>query len=737
MFHTKAFWYQCLLLLVLCSNTIFARPLISLILCIRNEQNDINGFLKDYIKQSMINDSEVLIINTVSSQSIQEIIAAYQKHYPQIRQLRVEYDAGIMTLYNLAMCYIQGTYAMIAHIDDRYCSHALQSLTEQLENSKADIVYADYYISHTSVASFDDSSGATLVTMPEYTPSALANGVPGVVVAWDVLLYRKAGYFRKDCKELGEWEYFNRAALRGATLKKCPDVLAVHYQSLDVGERIAQKQQETENITKEYRNFWNDCEPQLPEKPMVIVIPSYNNFACYKKNLDSIFNQKYANYRIIYIDDASCDGTADMVEWYVKDCGQEKRFTLIRNAERLGAAANKYKGAQLCRDDEIYIDLDGDDWLAHDNVLKYLNRVYANPDVWVTYGQFMYHPIGTPGWASQLPQSVIDSNQVRRNDWVTTALRTFYAGLFKRIDPEYLKIEGKFVSMASDLAFMFCIMEMAGHKSIFIPEVLYVYNIGTTHNDGTINRQMQFDVGHQLRLKKPYQRVDSYITTKKKLYITRGFWGDLFDVSSPVFNRDNCLQSTVALKQRLEGLGYEVEQPVWGNLLDGSSHSDAFEHENAPVICFEVPYSKDIVHLLKHPKEKRVLFLWEPPTVLPHCYDPKMHELFERVYTWNDDLVDNKKYFKFYYPVWRPMCEDIVDFDQKSFATMVACNKYSNHPNELYTMRRAVIDFFEKNYPDDFDLFGRGWNAGDYTTYKGTIAHKNIHWIQLNIQILI
>ena len=46
-------------------------------------------------------------------------------------------------------------------------------------------------------------------------------------------------------------------------------------------------------------------------KPFVVIVPSYNNSEWVERNLRSIFEQKYDNFRVIYIDDASTDGTWD------------------------------------------------------------------------------------------------------------------------------------------------------------------------------------------------------------------------------------------------------------------------------------------------------------------------------------------------------------------------------------------------------------------------------------------
>ena len=68
--------------------------------------------------------------------------------------------------------------------------------------------------------------------------------------------------------------------------------------------------------------------------------------------------------------------------------------------------------------------------------------------------------------------------------------------------------------------------------------------------------------------------------------------------------------------------------------------------------------------------------------------------------------------------------ERVIDYNQKQFCVMVACNKYSPHPQELYSQRRSIIDFFDKGHPDEFDLYGRGWDPGQYQTYKGAIERK-------------
>ncbi|MBI3237043.1 MAG: hypothetical protein HYZ48_05020 [Chlamydiales bacterium] len=71
----------------------------------------------------------------------------------------------------------------------------------------------------------------------------------------------------------------------------------------------------------------------------------------------------------------------------------------------------------------------------------------------------------------------------------------------------------------------------------------------------------------------------------------------------------------------------------------------------------------------------------------------------------------------------KPMIEDLVPFHQKEFSTLIACNKASNYPGELYSQRRYLIHFFEIIAPHHFSLFGKWWPQA-LQTYRGPIEKK-------------
>ena len=118
---------------------------------------------------------------------------------------------------------------------------------------------------------------------------------------------------------------------------------------------------------------------------------------------------------------------------------------------------------------------------------------------------------------------------------------------------------------------------------------------------------------------------------------------------------------------------------------------------------------------------KCVVFLWEPSSVRPYLYEKAFHSKLAKIFTWQDDLIDNKKVFRFVYPSYRSeMTNDIVPFNEKRLCTLINADKSSSHPYELYSERRNTIRFFEELNCKDFDFYGRGWK-GRYKNYRGSI----------------
>ena len=245
------------------------------------------------------------------------------------------------------------------------------------------------------------------------------------------------------------------------------------------------------------------------ERHIVVITCSYNNASFYKWNLDSIFEQEYSNYHVIYIDDCSTDGTYLLVKKYLADYGFDERFILYRNAMRQRALANLYYAIHTCNATDIIIILDGDDRFAHSKVLQRINQAYANPDVWLTYGQFQVYPSGEHGFCAPYPKHIIQRNGFRYYPHTPSHLRTFYAGLFQKIKKDDLMFQGDFFPVTYDLAIMFPMIEMARSHHLFIPDVLLQYNGSNPISDHCIDKGLQRKFDLIIRARTCYREIES------------------------------------------------------------------------------------------------------------------------------------------------------------------------------------------------------------------------------------
>ena len=243
-------------------------------------------------------------------------------------------------------------------------------------------------------------------------------------------------------------------------------------------------------------------------KKIVAIIPSYKNEKWCIQNMQSILAQNYPNFRVIYTDDHSPDGTYDLVYKFIANYNLLDKVTLIRNDTRLGALHNLYNMIHSCEDDEIIVTLDGDDWFAHPDVLQKINDVYSNENVWTTYGSYQDVPSRVRGCCRPYEAPVINANAFRRMSWRASHLRTYYAWLFKKIKQEdFYDKQGKWLDMAWDLSIMLPILEMSGERHRYIHDILYCYNNENPISDHKVDQHRQRALAMFIRSKPKYQRL--------------------------------------------------------------------------------------------------------------------------------------------------------------------------------------------------------------------------------------
>jgi glycosyltransferase involved in cell wall biosynthesis len=223
----------------------------------------------------------------------------------------------------------------------------------------------------------------------------------------------------------------------------------------------------------------------MKQNKFIIIIASYNNEEWVEYNLASILNQTYTNYHAYYVDDCSTDLTSKKVNEIV---GDNDKFTIIRNDTNLGADGaaiyNYLRFFDSLQDDDICVNMCGDDWLFDETVLEKLNDFYNNNEPWMTYGQFyvydgsdqvlMANPQNT-----RYPDFVHEYRLYRKDVWRAGHLLTTRGFLAKALDLNDIKskIDGKWFYHAPDLAMTYPFLEMCPIDKIGVVDFpTYIWN---------------------------------------------------------------------------------------------------------------------------------------------------------------------------------------------------------------------------------------------------------------------
>jgi hypothetical protein len=155
-------------------------------------------------------------------------------------------------------------------------------------------------------------------------------------------------------------------------------------------------------------------------------------------------------------------------------------------------------------DEEICVEIDGDDWLPNSSVLGLVSKTYEDDNVWMTSGSFK-NTRGMTGFASK-PASF---ENIRHQTFTLSHLRTWKSWLWKKIKEEDLRDEnGEYWKVAGDLAFMFPMFEMSGKEHYrFLTDINYVYNETNPLSDHKVDLQATIDLANKIRNKTPYEKL--------------------------------------------------------------------------------------------------------------------------------------------------------------------------------------------------------------------------------------
>ena len=203
------------------------------------------------------------------------------------------------------------------------------------------------------------------------------------------------------------------------------------------------------------------------DEPFVFVVCGRNvDLSRFKQCFESLVAQDCGDWGAVIVDDASTNGFGDYAEMLAAEYAD--RVTLVRNETRRGSLCNLWTAiTRYCTDPEtVILTLDADDVLAGRHVL---NRVRAE------YDDGADLTVGSMLRLDKEADYAVDFDNPRSwNSNVWQHLRTFKKYLFDAIDVEDLQLDGEWIDLANDWAFMVPMVEMA-RSPRHVPEPLYIY----------------------------------------------------------------------------------------------------------------------------------------------------------------------------------------------------------------------------------------------------------------------
>ncbi len=204
----------------------------------------------------------------------------------------------------------------------------------------------------------------------------------------------------------------------------------------------------------------------------------------------------------------------------------------------------------------------------------------------------------------------------------------------------------------------------------------------------------------------------------RDVYYLTGVGDNFFKEELVWGNQDGWSKPYKALRDAYVSKGYRFLTSLPKNM------DNAFRDNAYVIFRHNIPPEKERKQL-GSAVHKMVVLSIEPPFVYPNNYKHEFTRHYNRILTWDDKRVDNRRFFKYIFVQSNlTMIDDVVPFNQKKLCTFIGGNHNYKHPNELYSQRRAAINFFEKHAPKDFDFYGNRWDPKAYKTYRGRVQSK-------------
>lgn len=148
--------------------------------------------------------------------------------------------------------------------------------------------------------------------------------------------------------------------------------------------------QEKKNIAISYKHPIEHAIAQ--KKSFVFLIYAYNQGPWIQKTLQSVFEQDFDHFRVIFIDDGSKDDTYNQAVSFIVENNQAEKSLIIRNQDKIGYSSCLNQIIKTLLEQEIVIPIQAKDWLCADFCLTHLNSIFQDPNIWMVKTKAVTYP---------------------------------------------------------------------------------------------------------------------------------------------------------------------------------------------------------------------------------------------------------------------------------------------------------------------------------------------------------
>lgn len=270
--------------------------------------------------------------------------------------------------------------------------------------------------------------------------------------------------------------------------------------------------------------------------PLVsVIIPNYNHARYLEKRMESVFNQTYQNFEVIFLDDCSCDNSLEIVEQYKDNSHLSK---VVVNETNSGSTFKQWdKGIGLANGELIWI-AESDDYCELTLLEELVRAMGKKKNCVLAYSPTLM--MDDEGKTSSIPyegrnQYMSGMRYIKRYltlfNWVKNAsCAVFNKKAAMNVSKDYLSYKG-----AGDMLFW---VEIARQGDVAIVNKPLAY---FCRHSGTVTNQKEMDGTNSFEVKRILDYIDSFVPIrgwrKHLVFAYHRQWHNHFYISDDIHQK--------------------------------------------------------------------------------------------------------------------------------------------------------------------------------------------------------